>query len=90
MLEHVLGTQRSIPQENQHHHQEGVLIIQLYQPSGRGLGSNASITPLLSALRKAGPGGLFFKNVTSAEKGTSGHWFQTNIEAQFDYNSVEP
>lgn len=89
-IKHVSGEQRSVPQENQHTNSMGTLIIQLFQPSGVGLGSNTSIAPILKSLRRAAVGSLFFKNVTSEEIGVDGHWFQTNISAIFDYHTIDP
>lgn len=88
-VQHSKGRQRSIPTQNQHYNQVGVLTIQLFQPSGRGIGSNTAIQPLLDALINAAPlGALFFKNVTPIEVGTSGPWFATNILAEFDYDTI--
>lgn len=88
-VQHAQGRQRSIPAENQHHQNVGVLTIQLFQPTGRGLAGNTLVPTLLSTLRNS-PflGSLFFKDVTSSEQGTSGHWYQTNILATFDYDSI--
>lgn len=90
MLQHVQGGQRSIPQENQHSRQEGIVIIQVFEPSGRGLGASTVSDVLLRALRRAAVSSLFFKNATKEEIGISGPWFQVNISAQFDYDTVEP
>lgn len=88
-LQHAQGRQRSIPTENQHHQNVGVLTIQLFQPTGRGLAGNVAVPTLLSTLRNSPfMGSLFFKDVTSSEEGTSGHWYQTNILATFDYDSI--
>ena len=89
-IQHAQGRQVSIPTENQHFEKTGIVTIQLFQPSGRGLGSNAAVQPCLDIFEQATiwPDGLFYKDVTSSEQGTSGHWYQTNILATFDYHAI--
>lgn len=89
-LRHVEAEQRTIVYHAQRYENDGILTIQLFRPSGGGLGSDTLSTPVLKALRaQFTNGGAFFKRVTAAEIGISGQWYQTNVVAQFEYDSVE-
>ena len=89
-LIHVEAEQRSIVAVNQLYENEGNLIIQLFEPSGRGLAQDTLTQPMLSALRaKSTPGACWFRRVTSKENGISEHWHQTNVSCIFQYDSRE-
>lgn len=89
-LRHVEAEQRTIQYHAQRYENDGMVVIQLFRPTGRGIGSNTLVTPVLDALRaKFTPGGAFFKRVTAAEVGVSAHWYQVNVVAAFEYDSIQ-
>lgn len=89
-LKHVTGNQRTISQPTQLYIQRGTLIVQIFVPSGQGIGSTqqATLVKLVQdSLRgKATPGGAFFMRVTPAEVGLSDHWYQTNVSCIWQYD----
>lgn len=90
MLRHVEAEQRTIQAQDQLYENEGIVIVQLFEPSGQGLAKSILTTPMLQALRATTtPGLVWFRRVTSAEQGISEHWYQTNVSAIFQYDTVE-
>lgn len=89
-LTHVTGNQRTINQPTQLYTQNGTLIVQVFVPTGQGIGSTVQanlVESMLKALRgKATPGGAFFMRVHAEEIGVSDHWFQTNVSAAWQYD----
>lgn len=89
-LRHVEAEQRTLQAQGQIWENEGILIVQLFEPSGRGLATDTLSTPLMKALRAhITPGVCWFRRVTRDEKGISEHWHQTNVNAIFEYDSIE-
>lgn len=89
-LRHVEADQRTIQAQDQLWENEGVVIVQLFEPSGRGLAQSILTTPMLQAFRATTtPGLVWFRRVTSSEQGISEHWYQTNVSAIFQYDTVE-
>jgi len=89
-LRHVEADQRSLQAQDQLYENEGILIVQLFEPSGRGLALSTLTTPMLQALRvTTTPSLVWFRRVTSAEQGISEHWYQTNVSAIFQYDTRE-
>lgn len=89
-LRHVEADQRSLQAQDQLYENEGILIVQLFEPSGRGLAQSIMRTPMLQALRATTtPSLVWFRRVTSAEQGISEHWYQTNVSAIFQYDTRE-
>lgn len=89
-LQHVAGGQRTLQAQNQLYENEGTLIIQLFEPSGRGLAASVLTTPTLKALRaQYTPSLVWFREVTADEKGISEYWFQTNVSCIFQYDTRE-
>ncbi len=90
MLRHVEANQLTLQAQNQTYDNEGILIVQLFEPSGRGLAQDTLSTPMLKALRaKVTPGLVWFRGVTKNEVGISEHWYQTNVSAIFQYDTLE-
>jgi hypothetical protein len=90
MLRHVEAEQRTIQAQDQLYENEGIVIVQLFEPSGRGLAQSALTTPMLQAFRATTtPGLVWFRRVTASEQGISEHWYQTNVSAIFQYDTVE-
>lgn len=89
-LRHVEAEQETLQAQGQLYENEGILIIQLFEPSGRGLAQSTMTTPMLNGLRaKYTPGLVWFRRVTSSEQGISEHWHQTNVSAIFQYHTIE-
>lgn len=90
MLRHVEAGQRTLQAQGQLYENEGIVIVQLFEPSGRGLAQSTLRDPALQAFRaQTTPGLVWFRRVTSAEVGVSDHWFQTNVSAIFSYDTLE-
>lgn len=90
MLRHVEADQRSLVADNQLYENEGILIVQLFEPYGQGLAKSILTTPMLQALRATTtPSLVWFRRVTAAEQGISEHWYQTNVSAIFQYDTRE-
>lgn len=90
MLRHVEAEQRTLQAQDQLYENEGIVIVQLFEPSGSGLAKSILTTPMLKALRaKSTPGLVWFRRVTSLEVGISEHWYQTNVSAIFQYDTLE-
>lgn len=88
MLRHVEAEQRTIPAIDQLYENEGIIIANLFEPSGRGLATSVLTTPLLKALRgTTTSSGVWFRRVTSSEQGISEHWYQTNVTCIFQYDT---
>jgi hypothetical protein len=90
MLRHVEAEQRTIQARDQLYENEGIIIVQLFEPSGKGLALLTLPTPMLQAFRATTtPGGVWFRRVTKSEQGISEHWYQTNVSAIFQYDTLE-
>lgn len=89
-LTHVSGVQRSLNRPTQLYKQNGTIIVQIFVPSGQGIGSTQQATLVelvLNAFRgRATLGGAFFMRVHAEEIGLSDHWYQTNVSAAFQYD----
>lgn len=89
-LRHVEAGQRTLQAQGQLYENEGILIVQLFEPSGRGLANHVLTQPMLSALRaKVTPGLVWFRRVSEQQVGISEHWYQTNVSAIFQYDTLE-
>lgn len=89
-LTHVTANQRTLNRPTQLYTQNGTIIVQIFVPSGQGIGSTQQSTLVeltLNALRgRATLGGAFFMRVHAEEIGLSDHWYQTNVSAAFQYD----
>jgi hypothetical protein len=89
-VESVKGEQRTISQPTQLYTQRGTAIIQIFTPPGAGMPTELQaqlVGRIEGALRgKQLAGGVFFINVSRAEIGISGGWFQTNVSAIWQYD----
>lgn len=89
-VRHTKSEQRSIPRAGQIYTGNGILIVQVFTPLGDGISSTlkANLVKIVqNALRgQDTPGGLFFMEVTPEEVGQSGHWYQTNVSARWQYD----
>jgi len=78
-----LGTQRF--------ERKGVLAIQIFEPSGKGLSGATDLPKIVQdayeGVRTAN--GVWFRDVVVNEIGVSGDFFQTNVVALFEYDEVK-
>ena len=90
MVAPTKSEQRSISRPGQIYTSEGVLIVQVFTPSGDGISSTSAtslVKILLDSLRgQQTQGGLFFMDVTAQPIGKSGAWFQTNVSCRWQYD----
>jgi hypothetical protein len=90
MLRHVEAEQQTLQAQDQLYENEGIIIVQLFEPSGKGLAQSTLTTPVLQAFRaNSTPGVVWFRRVTASEQGISEHWYQTNVSCVFSYHSLE-
>lgn len=85
IVRHNLGSNDAIT--NRLFTRLGIVTVQLFTVFGQGLTENDRLTKIaLDTFQgKATPGGVWFRNVRPNEIGPDGHWFQTNILADFEY-----
>ena len=91
-MKHFAGAQSSLGNANglSRYTRTGLLTIQLFTPQGDGLALADTIsTAFEEGVRgKRTLNGVIYKNVSSQEIGIDGPWFQTNINADFEYDQV--
>jgi hypothetical protein len=68
----------------------GTVIAQVMAEFGKGLNLADSLAKIVKDAfeGKTTSGGVIFRNVSSAEVGKSGQWWQTNITADFEYDEI--
>lgn len=69
----------------------GLLIVQIFTPSGEGLSSADDLAKVISDAfeGQTSPRGVWFKNVRVNEVGPSGNWYQVNVVVEFQYDEVK-
>ncbi|MGD9210526.1 MAG: hypothetical protein PVI90_07110 [Desulfobacteraceae bacterium] len=69
----------------------GVLTISLFTEIGKGLSGETDYAKLIMDIYegKRSPQGVIFRNVRIIEIGESDGFFQTNINAEFEYNEIK-
>lgn len=93
LIRHVASPQVSLSNvtNKRIYETSGLVTVQLFTPGHDGLTASDSLsTQLVSAFRGVSTSnGVWFKNVRSAEIGSSGPWFQVNVLAEFEYDEIE-
>jgi hypothetical protein len=91
-MEHTFGRQVTLANEigQRRFRKFGVITVQLFCPLGSSLREPERLGILLNnALEGAStPHDVLFRNVRMNEEGSDGHWFQVNVIADFEYDSV--
>lgn len=69
----------------------GVIIIQIFTPSGEGLSSSdTSVKIIQDAFEgKKSTNGVWFRDVDYKEIGPSGDYYQVNVIIQFEYDEIK-
>lgn len=70
--------------------QNGILVIEVYTPSGAGLTKARELGTLLAAAYEAVsvPNGVWYRNVRVEEAAPDGFWAHINVIAEFQYDQV--
>lgn len=70
---------------------DGVLIIQLFAPGGTGRQTTRALAELvLAAFRgKRTAGGVWFHRERAQDVGADGHWWQTNVVIEYQYDTIQ-
>jgi hypothetical protein len=70
---------------------EGVIIIQIFIPSGEGLSLIDSLAKIVADAfeGKSTTSGVWFRNVRLNEIGADGNWFNANVLIDFEYNELK-
>ncbi len=70
----------------------GVITVQVFEPYGEGLTSSDQRAKIVSdALEgvSTAPDEVIFRNVRVVEVGLTGGWFQYNVVAEFEYDTIK-
>ncbi len=69
---------------------QGVLMVQIFATSGKGLLSSDILSKVIvDAFEGKSSNGIWFRNVSMNEVGQDGHWFQTNVSVDFEYDEIK-
>lgn len=92
-VEHLTGTQATLQNAvgSRRFRRFGRLVAQVMAPLGTSMQEPDRLgKAILDAVEGVETvGGIYFFNVTMNEIGSDGHWFQTNIFADFRYDEVK-
>lgn len=91
-VQHLLSEQAALAgaDSQRRYERRGLITMQVFTPTGDGLATNDALaTQLQEALQGvSSPSGIWFRNARANEVGQSGPWFQTNVLADFEYDSI--
>lgn len=91
-VQHTYGQQATLANEigARRFRKSGIVLLQIFTPLGSSLREPDRLGILLNnALEGAStPHDVFLRNVRMNEIGSDGHWFQVNVVADFEYDSV--
>lgn len=75
----------------QNYDRSGILTIQIFTPSGKGLASSDIYAKLMMDAfeGKQSANGVWFRNVRLNEIGPDGNFFQTNVVVDFEYRELK-
>jgi hypothetical protein len=92
MMRHTGGRQATLANEigQRRFRRTGVITAQIFAPLGSSLREPERLGILINnALEGASTlHAVFIRNVRMNEIGSDGHWFQVNVDADFEYDSV--
>ena len=93
-VRHVTGAQRSMGGlGNRVFQRRGVVTVQVFVPTGKqGLVLADRLGKVASDAfegEETATGSVWFRNVSYREVGIFGPWFQVNVTAEFEYDSVK-
>jgi len=68
----------------------GVLTVQVFSPTGRGIIGTSDLDTIIRDAYEGTTtsGGVEFRNVTINEVGQDGDFFQVNVVARFEYDTI--
>ncbi len=67
----------------------GLVIAEIYYPSGTGTGYTTLVTSVIEAFRGVTTvNGVIFRRVAPSEIGLRGNYFQNNVIAAFEYDEI--
>jgi hypothetical protein len=95
VIEHQDRRQPAIGQANglRRYRSSGLITVQVFTPFGDGLTRTDAIADIVydifDGVSTQSGDGITFNNVTMREIGETGPWFQTNILADFKYDTVK-
>jgi len=93
VLRHTTAKQASLsgPSGTRRFERNGILVIQIFVPSGKGLAEAVDIPKIVQDAYegKTTAGGAWFKDVTINEVGPDGAFYQTNIIVLFEYDEIK-
>lgn len=69
----------------------GTLSVQVFTPSGTGLGLSDRIASTIRGAYEgfATSGGVWFRNARVSEIGDDGTWYQVNVLVDFEYHEIK-
>lgn len=78
-------------QGNRRFRRTGVITIQIFQPSGRGLTGGQDLAKIIQDAYEGvtTPDGVIFRGVQINEVGEDGDFFQTNVVTTFEYDEIK-
>ena len=93
-MRHTTGRQATLSNEigSRRFRRTGVFTVQVFCPMGTSLRETEELSKLINDALEgmATPHGVLLRNVRMNEVGSSnGHWFQTNVIADFEYDEVK-
>jgi hypothetical protein len=92
-LLHTVGEQASLGNADgvSRYERQGIVTIQIFTPLGEGLSRAYNLCKVVTDAfeGKATAGGVWFKNTTLSEIGSTADWFQINVTTQFTYNEIK-
>lgn len=92
-MHHTNGAQVTLSNSvgNRRFRRYGVIMVQVFSPLGSSLRDPENHSKIVNDALEgvATPHDVLIRNVRMDEKGSDGHWFQTNVIADFEYDEVK-
>lgn len=90
-IRHVTGQQRTLGISNRLFERNGMVIFQIFIPSGNGLQVLYQLAKLFTDAFEgiSSPSGVWFRNVRINEVGRDGQFHQLNVLVDFEYTEVK-
>jgi hypothetical protein len=93
-VRHAEGDQATLSGEtgNRRFRHFGVVIVEVYTPTGDGLAASDSLALVAKGAFEGvttSPGRVIFRRARINEIGQDGQWFHTNVLADFEYDEVK-
>lgn len=92
-MHHTAGGQATLSNSigNRRFRRYGVITVQVFSPLGSSLRDPENHSKIVNDALEgvATPHDVLIRNVRMEEKGSDGHWFQTNVIADFEYDEVK-